>query len=162
MSATNKFTVPQVPGSSRSSKRAYTHAVICQFDAERYAADLPNRLSAIETNRTLADDLRYHTKVRAVGVGGVWSELGSKVDQRQFDSAIKVLAERGDTLDLRIVNAKNTEKARTARSLAQDQGNYSVLQWSQSAANAQKSIGSWDKPGAYLKNVHVVPVVQVK
>ena len=159
---TNKFTVSQVKGSSRSSKRAYTHAVICQFDAERFAAELPNRLSAWETNRSLVEDLRYLKRVRAAGVGGVWQGTYTIVDQRQFDGAIKTLTEKGDTLDLWIEFAKEQEIVKTARRLAEDQGEYSVLQWSMSAANAHKSIGSWDKPSAYIKNVHVVPVAQVK
>ena len=162
MSTINKFTVPQVLGSSRSSKRAYTHAVICQFDAERYAADLPNRLSRILTRKSLVENFGYYTLVAEVGVGGVWHSRGYKVDQRQFDSAIKLLTERGDTLDQWIANAEETERANTANRLADDHGEYEVLRWSQSAANAQKSIGGWDKPANYRKNVHVVPVVQVK
>ena len=162
MSTINKFTVPQVLGSSRSSKRTYTHAVICQFDAERFSAELPDRLSRILTRTSLVENFGYYTKVAEVGVGGVWHSRGNKVDQTQFDQAIKLLAERGDTLDQWIANAKETERANTAKRLADDHGEYEVLQWSMSAANAKKSIGSWDKPPAYIKNVHVVPVVQVK
>ena len=159
---TNKFTVSQVKGSSRSSKRTYTHAVICQFDAERFAAKLSDRLSQILTRTSLVENFGHYTKVAEVGVGGVWHSRGHKVDQRMFDEAIRLLTERGDTLDQWIANAEETERAYTAKRLADDQGEYSVLQWSMSAANAHKSIGSWDKPSAYIKNVHVVPVTQVK
>ena len=88
MSTINKFTVPQVLGSSRSSKRTYTHAVICQFDAERFAAELPDRLSRILTRTSLVENFGYYTLVAEVGVGSVVKVSGSvvtvtKIEYRQ-------------------------------------------------------------------------------
>lgn len=161
MAAKNKFTVPQVPGSSRSSHRVYTHAVICKLDVDRYAAELPERLASLDDG-TERSNFAFHSRIVQVGVGGSWDPRRNfTVSQVEFEESVAALDERGRTYGEWLAFARARHAARTASILESDRGEYQVLQWSMSERNAVKSLGSHTFPGSYRAHIHVVPVVQV-
>jgi hypothetical protein len=155
------YTVPEVPGSKRTSDRPYTHALVGRVDvaAARRAA-----VSAgwDESDRT---NYAFYRKLHDVGVGGVWSHTRGyehKVDQRDYDGAKKIidahptldgylLARREDRL-----NQLNEKYGATSQA-----GPLVVLQWSMSAANAAKAEGTWRSQRGYIA-VRVVECVPVE
>lgn len=74
------FTVPQVPGSKRTSQtRDYTHVVIYLFDDKRYAEELEKRMAEIRTSEVVRSDFNYHTLCANAVVGiTVYSKIGRR------------------------------------------------------------------------------------
>ena len=164
---TKTFTVPQVPGSKRSSKtRDYTHAVIAKFDSDRYAAELDKRLAEIRTSKINRSDFDYYTLCANAVVGEtVYSTRGYTVKQEQADEARVVLARKGQTFEAYVKFLCDEEVEQTADVLRRKTGQWSVQTWSMSEVNARRAAATLSseiaKGYGYLTDIQVVPVVEV-
>lgn len=152
------FTVPEVPGSKRSSFRDYTHAIIGQFNydlqlqrvGEIYDVDISNFKYYKSISAKKAGDTELVT-----GCVTPWTRI---IEQREIDECTRALVNSGcETAE------QYAEKCRAKRiedclaDKAKNEGKWAVLMWNQSYTNAIKSIGSFK----WYKNVKIVETKEV-
>lgn len=113
------FTVPQVPGSKRSSKtRDYTHAVIYRFDDQRYAAELDKRLTEVRNSDVYRRDFEYDTRLATQAV--------LYPNNTEFARAVAILDERGHTFEAYVEFMCRKESDHTAKTLRENTGKWFV------------------------------------
>lgn len=152
------YTVPQVPGSTRTSERPYTHAVVGARNLVLARAQVP------EYAEYMAGDT-FDTRTRQVqtGAGNSYlykSQAGSgrpfmvKVSQEDFDKAVAFLAEHPD----RAAYLAQDIAKRLALIGTADEGPLMVLQWSMSHKNALAKVGEHSKYHSSVRVVECVPI----
>jgi len=151
-----KHTVLNAVG-TRSSPRTYTHAVVGEVDYARKAvwtiADAAYRAN---------DEFEYFTIITARPVGATYYANGSSphftISDNMKAEAAKWFAKHGTELAA-IVAARKAQAAAEVEALrAKNEGAAFVLQWSMSAGNASKALGTWTK--RHYKNVRVAEVIR--
>jgi hypothetical protein len=180
--AKTTYTVPEVPGSSRVSERAYTHAVVGTFNPGRYLQSyLDQHEYDVKTNnpyRAVNHARSVLVAKAAVGdmVARPWVKCrpgiqwdveykAGKVTEHDIAEAQKHIA-RYPTAEAELaeVEAKHQERVAKIQAMTADK---EVLQWSMSEVNARKALGGkgWTaRTGSFghYDNLHVVPCVAVE
>lgn len=150
------FTVPQVPGSSRKSKRSYTHAVIGRNDLTRARREAADTVSHCDVK-----NYEHRMRVINAGVGGTWDHLrnGSPmiVDAAMHADYVKRMKPYADVNEY-VAGCIECRVARVNEQGTGTAGELHVLQWSMSAANAAKAVNGFRQ---YHVDVAVVPCVEV-
>lgn len=155
------YTVTEVPGSKRASARTYTHAIVGRVNAaarrtiansdEVRAQHLKNWNWHATEGKMKEGDLIHYTNTDKP-----WSVPMTK---ERLDEHLAFLAKHPDGAEfvqfcvdeqVRLINKCYGEGA---------EGPLEVLQWSQSATNAQKSLSSW-KHRLGVRIVECVPVAK--
>lgn len=151
--ANNKFTVSEVPGSSRKSPREYTHAVIGVYD---WAARL--RRDDVDY-KTDGENWQYYSNWASVKPGENYrfENYNFPFDQKSYDKAIEIVAKYPTKQSYITGMRENRVADTTTRMNAEGANNYVVLRWSQSLANAHKGHGEFS---LYI-NLKVVPTVKL-
>lgn len=161
MATSTTYTVPEVPGSKRSSARAYTHAIVGRVNAAA-------RRAAVQSEANREQHIKswnWHAKEGAMKVGDLihytatYKPWSVPMTKERLDEHLEFLA--------KYPTAEDFVQQRIAANLARinevygegDEGPLEVLQWSQSAANAQKGLSSW-KALLGVRVVECVPVVK--
>lgn len=149
------YTVPQVPGSKRTSPRPYTHAVIGRRDLARERAHVTST-TFVELDRKNYD---HHRHIVAVGVGGVWSRSrsghGYVVTREMFDTATAAVS-GCDTPEKYVAKLADFRLTSINRAGKGPAGQLEVLSWSMSAASAEKAAARHRR---WFIDVRVVPCV---
>lgn len=135
MAKTTTYTVPEVPGSSRTSHRPYTHAVVGRRNLARERQQAADPATHNDLN-----NWQFYQKVLRVGLGGVWSERhGYTVDQSMLDNA-KRATEGCETVNDYVAKQIEWRLARINEVGTGPAGELQVLQWSMGVENARKGI----------------------
>ena len=160
------FTVPDVPGSKRTSYRTYTHAVIGRRDgrcsAVVYAADLAtNEPKARKWDAKHWDDCQRAAKAT---VGQRYrNHNGYMVEARDYEvrSGMEFILAHSDR-EAYVEAQAAQRQAYLARLKASTPGELQVLQWSMSWKNAMKSVASHQKHHSEVRVVECQPVTKSK
>ncbi len=151
----NLFTVPQVPGSKRTSPRNYTHAVIGHFNHDKRIkqaavlckTDISNHNYSLMQSKMNAGDIYRSTY--ADGSPCQWPMQKETIDRakeyiNKYPTVEAMVAGR--------VKGYEDEKALYG-------GKFIVLRWSQSFKNASKGLSEFTE---YYLDVQVVETVKIK
>lgn len=144
--AKTTYTAPEVPGSSRSSERPYTHAVVGRRNIAALRAYAPESAEYSHGKQTYD----YYSKQVQVGAGnsylyktGECRPFMVTVKQEDYDRGVAFLAENPD----RAAYVAKKLAERMAELGTEDAGPLQVLQWSMSHANADKATGTFLNKG---------------
>lgn len=164
MARSTTYTVPEVPGSKRTSPRPYTHAIIgrssSQLSAIRYEADL----KANGAKYARWDTKNWHDNKRLAECpsGGTYRNHNNYVTTAS-DELIKIGADfiaKYPTVESYLAHQKAEGEARVAKMKAVPDGELVVLQWSMSHANASKARSAYCKHHVDVRVVECVPVAK--
>lgn len=151
-----KHTVANAVG-TRKSPRVYTHAVVGEVDYGRKAV-----WTIAGAAYRAKDNFEYYTTINARPEGATYEADGSsphfKVSAKMKAEAAEYFATHGTELASIVANAEMKAADEVATKRAADEGTAHVLQWSMSAGNASKAVGTWTK--RHFKNVRVVEVTR--
>lgn len=146
------YTVPEVPGSKRTSHRPYTHAVIGRRNLalDRLVAHDPAVAAQDAVN------YRYHRSIVDMGIGEIWDERrGYRVDREMLERSRSALSGI-ETVNQWVAKHLAIRIASINRAGTGPAGDLEVLSWSMSAANAEKAATGWRRRHV---DVRVVPCV---
>lgn len=155
------YTVTEVPGSKRSSARAYTHAIVGRVNAaacravanseETRAQHLKNwNWHATEGKMKEGDLIHYNHSYKP------WSVPMTKERLDEHHAFLAKHPNGPDFVQYCVDAQVNSINARYGEGA---EGPLEVLQWSQSATNAQKGLSSW-KHRLGVRIVECVPVAK--
>lgn len=149
------FTVTQVPGSKRSSDRDYTHAVIGHFNHDIRIKD------AAIISKTDISNHNYELAHSAMQDGDIYTADFGKGDirkwpvrQESIDHAKAYISKYPTVESMVAARVKEYEDLK-----AKSGGKFEVLRWSQSFANANKSLGEFSY---YYLDIQIVETVRIK
>ncbi|MGW8422795.1 hypothetical protein [Comamonas sp. HJ-2] len=160
MATSTTYTVPEVPGSKRSSARAYTHAIVGCVNAEQRRLDAKSE----EARKNHAKHWSYHAEGAQMKEGDLihvqsYKPWSYPVTQERVDQHVAFMKEN-PTQDAYVQKSVDAQLKRINDAYGEGPaGPLDVLQWSQSAANAQKGLSSW-KGLLGVRVVECVPVVK--
>jgi len=156
------YTVPEVPGSKRTSERPYTHAVIGRRDGRCSAIGIEATLATEEPKNRRWDGKSWDdSKREAEATAGQLyrNHNGYMVEASQFlvDLGTKFIAENPDRTAF--IEKKAAERAAyLAKLKASEPGPLVVLQWSMSIKNAYRAIGTMSNHHSAVRVVECLPV----
>lgn len=155
------FTVPEVPGSKRSSERPYSHAVIGRYSGEVAAANAEADMKANGKKYRSWDVKSWNNSAEAVKAkpGELYrNHNGFMVPMSESMLAIELkFMEKYPSLEAYLESKQAEHKGYVESLRAQGLGPLVVLRWSMSLANAMKS---WSEFPSYIE-LRAVPCVEV-
>lgn len=158
------YTVPEVPGSKRTSERPYTHAVIGYDDPQRRVAAwlADHEANGAKYRRWSIKNWQDNRRAAAVKEGEMYvNHNGFRVEARQafIDIAAGFMA-KYPTLEGYLAHEEQDFQDRVAAERARPNGPVVVLRWSMSRANASKGLSEFDRSYSGIKIVECVPVTK--
>ncbi len=158
------YTVPEVPGSKRTSARPYTFAVIGYSDVTRSVARLRARNEAERTKtlRYLKQNWESWNRQANAAPGTTYvNHNGYLVTAKEpYIDIAKGFIERNPSLEAYIANTDAESEANLASIAAKGDGPLEVLRWSSSKANAEKGLYEFQDWYSDLRVVPCIPVVK--
>lgn len=156
------YTVPEVPGSKRSSERPYTHAIIGRRDGRCSAVAMEATRAVEEPKNRKWDAKRWDDCQRgSVAVAGQLyrNHNGCMVEARESIIEIDVgfMAENPDRAAY-IEKMAAERAAYLAKLKDSTPGPLEVLQWSMSLNNAMKATGTMRRHHSEVRVVACVPL----
>jgi hypothetical protein len=158
------FTVPEVPGSKRISGKPYSHAIIGRYDASMDVGKLRD-VKMTDNSMALERETRYwNSQKRAAeaAVGELCMNHANELtvaDEWLVSSAQK-WTQKYPTLDSYLAHLNQKREDIFAAELDLPRGELSVLRWSFSHENAERSIKAFSKRYRDIRVVRCVPVVE--
>lgn len=161
--AKTTYTVPQVPGSRRTSERPYTHAVIGRADSRMSAISCAEDLAKNEGKYRKWDAKDWDDRKREseATAGQLYrNRNGFMVEAKAWliESGAEFIGKNPDRAAYVAACAAHRQQ-RLEKLKAGTAGELGVLQWSMSEANARKSLTTWSH---HHSDLHVVPCVPVE
>lgn len=158
------YTVPAVPGSSRTSERPYTHAIVGRDSPALQAAHRAADFKANAAKYARWDAKLWHDNKRLAQCpsGGMYLNSNGYLTTPS-DAVIKIGTDfiaSFPTPEGYLAYLKAQREADVARGTAAPDGELAVLQWSMSYANAWKAHGTWCKTHVDVRVVECVPVAK--
>lgn len=160
MAANTKFAFTTAEGKveTRSSARAYTHVVVGRYNVAAHRAHI--EAEHAKPAKHTRSNYEFHSKRAAMQPGDQWHSTfanGTPYSVTLTEKDIEccrealhgatTLAEYNIALRARALDDLHTRYGEA------DIGAEAVLQWSQSVASAQKSVGQWSKHWAQVRVV---------
>lgn len=148
------YTVPQVPGSRRTSPRPYTHAIIGRRDLARERANVASQAFRDQDFK----NYDHHRRVVAAGIGGIWlPERGYIVDRQMFERSRAEISgcDTPEQFHAKLLDFRLTSINRAGTGPA---GPLVVISWSMSLRNAEKAAEMHRRN--WFVDVSVVPCIE--
>lgn len=149
------FTVTQVPGSKRTSHRNYTHAIIGCRDGKVLAASTLAERRKNDQSRWNSKHWYDEKRAADATVGQPYkNHNGFSVIAQEYNVRFgKEFIAKYPTVESYLAKLKQDFDDMIAKLQAEPLGTLEVLQWSMSADNARKALGSWSKSHSHLEVV---------
>jgi hypothetical protein len=158
--AKKHFTVPEVPGSGRSSERPYSHAIVGRYNPHLVAAKAraTHAKNAAQSRRWDAKNWNDWKRSSEATVGQLYrNHNGFMVEAKDYEVRIgKEFMAKYPTLESYLAHLESEHQGRLAALDAGQIGELQVLQWSMSHKNAVKAAGSFADTYSDLRVVEVV------
>lgn len=158
------YTVPEVPGSKRTSERPYTHAVIGRRDPRMSAIHRAADLARSEAKYKKWDGKHWDDYQRAsVAVVGqqYLNHNNFWVEARDYNVELGQKFIEANPTRQGYIDSKSAERFAAVEAMkAGTPGDLHVLQWSMSLQNAMKAVGTHTKHNSDVRVVECVPVAK--